>query len=225
MILPSLIPVSHVSFSVIATLVDSYTTEYRLAKSYPQILDTRKSELQCWRIYRWFPPDHCNNKSCTMLITKLQLRWSVSRQSWNKCLLHEVGGYSRLDNRWIWGSSSNQHTRSLPSGEYLGTSTWSSMRTGSNWTVSWIHEWHVGIRQGWRSSHRVPNNEDTSDWWKLVQRLIFQLYRSTRPLLGHSSVYTTRRPYVSIEEAWRKFRVSSWVHKSSAWLVEKWARR
>jgi len=34
---------SHVSFSVIAILMDSYTTEYRLAKSYPQILNTRKS--------------------------------------------------------------------------------------------------------------------------------------------------------------------------------------
>ena len=30
---------------------------------------------------------------------------------------------------WIWELSSNQHVRSLPSGEYLGTSTWSSMWT------------------------------------------------------------------------------------------------
>jgi len=39
---------------------------------------------------------------------------------------------------WIWESSSNQHARSLPSGEYLGTNPWSSIWTRSNWAVSWF---------------------------------------------------------------------------------------
>jgi len=46
-------PLSHgLSFSVVATLVDFFTTGYKLASSNPQHFGTRKSLLQCWRIYR-----------------------------------------------------------------------------------------------------------------------------------------------------------------------------
>ena len=37
-----------------------------------------------------------------------------------------------------------------------------------------------------KSVHYIANNEDTSNWYK--NDPIFQLYRSTRPLLGHSTL-------------------------------------
>ena len=43
---------------IILIVMDFFTIEYKLASSYPSNLNSKKSSVQCWRLYFWFLSDH-----------------------------------------------------------------------------------------------------------------------------------------------------------------------